>query len=135
MKRKAQAVLDRAHTLIILGVLFSLCVSENVGPRLLPFMEAATQAKVLAVPLVCQAGAAQVPSRGRTRSDRVEMTAPMAQRSSVERHILHLLAVALDHALYSAANDASPATDLNESSSYLPVFVSSAPGRAPPLTA
>ncbi len=70
--------LTAARVLIILGVLVSLCVSDNVGPRLLPLPSIS---ELASAPQAFDPGeaASRAPARGKTEGARVEMvTAPQS---------------------------------------------------------
>ncbi len=73
-----------ARVLLILGVLASLCVSDNVGPRLLPLPLTAELASV-PVPSGRGQAASPTPSHGRTTGTRVEMVTAPQSRAGAER--------------------------------------------------
>ena len=71
-----------ARVFIILGVLVSLCVSDNVGPRLLPLVTELASGPNLTGP---GQAASRAPSRGRTVGARVEMVSAAQSRAGAER--------------------------------------------------
>jgi hypothetical protein len=73
-----------ARVLLILGVLASLCVSDNVGPRLLPLPLTAGLASAPA-PSDWGQAASPTPSHGRTTGARVEMVSATQSRAGAER--------------------------------------------------
>ena len=120
-----------ARILLILGVLLSLCVSDNVGPRLLPLPPAPES---VSAPLPSDRGqaASRAPSHGRTSSARVEMVSAPQSRAGAERQSPHAAAhtpkleLAIPSAQHSLRRELYP-----------PLAESSAPfsrpkGRAPP---
>src|SRR5688572_13539082 len=68
----AMTRLRAARVFIILGVLVSLCISDNVGPRLLPLP---STSELPSAPGVFhpRLAASRAPSQGRTEGARVEM--------------------------------------------------------------
>ena len=83
--------LTAARVLIILGVLVSLCVSDNVGPRLLPLP---SLAELPSAPGVFDPwrAASRAPSHGRTERARVEMVTAPQSRVGAERQSPHAAA-------------------------------------------
>ena len=126
---KTRALSLRA--LVVFCALLSLCVSDNVGPRLLPLPhgpEAAT------TPGRFEQGqsASPAPSHGRTEGRRVEMTSAPQSRAAAERHSTQVAAHAPQFDLASP-----PAGLLSRPELSPPSGESSAPfsrpkGRAPP---
>ncbi len=120
-----------ARVLIILGVLVSLCVSDNVGPRLLPLPPIPELASGPSLTGSGQA-ASRAPSRGRTAGARVEMVSAAQSRAGAERQSPQAAAHSPKFEL------AVPSTHNSlKRESYPPLGESSAPfsrpkGRAPP---
>ncbi|HEX8355346.1 MAG TPA: hypothetical protein VF611_20740 [Pyrinomonadaceae bacterium] len=80
--------LTAARVLIILGVLVSLCVSDNVGPRLLPLPSVS---ELASTPQTFYSGeaASRAPARGKTEGARVEMVTTPQSRAGAERQSPH----------------------------------------------
>lgn len=120
-----------ARVLLILGVLVSLCVSDNVGPRLLPLPESLELASA-PVPSDQGQAASRAPSHGGTIGARVEMVSAPQSRAGSERHSPHAAAHTSRFEL------AIPPAPLSQRRApYPPLAESSAPfsrpkGRAPP---
>ena len=120
-----------ARILLILGVLVSLCVSDNVGPRLLPLPlipELASATK----PSDLGRNASPTPSHGRTVGARVEMVSPTQSRAGAERGAPQIAAPAPKFGLAIPSALCSLRWEI-----YSPSTESSAPfsrpkGRAPP---
>ena len=83
-KDAARTRLTAARVFIILGVLVSLCVSDNVGPRLLPLPSISERAPT---PRAFDQGeaASRAPARARTDGARVEMVTAPQSRAGAER--------------------------------------------------
>ena len=120
-----------ARALLVLGVLVSLCVSDNVGPRLLPLPSSPELASAPGLLDMGQA-ASPTPSHGRTTGARVEMVSASQSRAGAERQSPHAAAhapkfeLSVPSAPYSLRRELHP-----------PFAESSAPfsrpkGRAPP---
>ena len=123
--------LSAARILIILGALVSLCVSDNVGPRLLPLPTVSEPASTLG-PYERGQAASRTPSHGRSHGARVEMVSAPQSRSGAERQSPHAASHALKFELAVPPASPSPRREL-----YQPSAESSAPfsrpkGRAPP---
>ena len=73
-----------ARVLLILGALASLCVSDNVGPRLLPLPLAPELASATVSSDLGQS-ASRTPSHGGTIGARVEMVSAPQSRAGAER--------------------------------------------------
>ncbi len=86
--------LTAARVLIILGVLVLLCVSDNVGPRLLPLPSIS---ELASAPQAFDPGeaASRAPARGKTEGARVEMVTAPQSRAGAERQSPHAAARAL----------------------------------------
>ena len=80
--------LTAARVLIILGVLVSLCVSDNVGPRLLPLPSISELASAPGA-FDPREAASRVPARGKTEGARVEMVTAPQSRAEAERQAPH----------------------------------------------
>lgn len=83
--------LTAARVLIILGVLVSLCVSDNVGPRLLPLPSIPEPASAPGV-FDPERAASRAPARGRTEGARVEMVTAPQSRAGAGRQSPHAAA-------------------------------------------
>ncbi len=123
--------LTAARVLIILSVLVSLCVSDNVGPRLLPLPSISESASV---PRALDPGeaASRAPARGKTRGARVEMVTASQSRAGAERQSPDAAARSLKFELAVPPAPRSPRPE-----PYPPSAESSTPfarpkGRAPP---
>lgn len=122
--------LTAARVFIILGVLVSLCVSDNVGPRLLPLPSVS---ELASAPGAFNPGeaASRAPARGRTEGARVEMVTAPQSRAGAERQSPH----AVGAPKFELAVPPAPRSVRREI--YPPTAESSAPfarpkGRAPP---
>jgi hypothetical protein len=120
-----------ARVLLILGVLASLCISDNVGPRLLPLPLTPELASAL-VPSDRGLAASRTPSHGVTTGARVEMVSAPQSRAGAERQSPHAAAHTPEFEL------AIPSAPHSLRQAIYPTFTeSSAPfsrpkGRAPP---
>ncbi len=122
--------LTAARVFIILGVLVSLCVSDNVGPRLLPLPSVPELASAPGA-FDPREAASRAPARGKTEGARVEMLSAPQSRAGAERQSPHA-AAAPKFELAVPPTTRSPRREL-----YPPSAESSAPfarpkGRAPP---
>ena len=83
-KDAARTRLTAARVFIILGVLVSLCVSDNVGPRLLPLPSISER---VPTPRALDQGeaASRAPARARIDGARVEMVTAPQSRAGAER--------------------------------------------------
>jgi len=124
--------LRATRVLLILCALVSLCVSDNVGPRLLPLPSAPESASLPRHP-DREPAATNAPSQGRTDDDaRVEMAPAPQSRVGAERQSSQAAAHTPKFELA-----APPARPLPGWEIYQPSAKSSAPfsrpkGRAPP---
>jgi hypothetical protein len=119
------------RALLVLGVLVSLCVSDNVGPRLLPLPSSPELASVMGLFELGRA-ASPTPSHGRTTGARVEMVTAPQSRAGAESKSPHAAAHAPKFELAVPSAPYSLRREL-----YPPSAESSAPfsrpkGRAPP---
>ena len=119
------------RVLLIFGVLLSLCVSDNVGPRLLPLPLAPEFASATVSSDPGQS-ASRTPSHGGTIGARVEMVSVPQSRAGAEHQSPHAAAHTPEFRLASPPAPRSLRREL-----YLPFAESSAPfsrpkGRAPP---
>jgi hypothetical protein len=126
---RTRALSPRA--LVIFCALLSLCVSDNVGPRLLPLPPVAELASTSG-PFDRGQAASPTPSQGRTRGARVEMISASQARTGAERQSPQVAAHAPKFELAAPSAPRSAGRDL-----YPPFCESSAPfsrpkGRAPP---
>ena len=120
-----------ARVLLILGVLASLCVSDNVGPRLLPLPQVSELASTVR-PSDRGPVASHTPSQSRTIGVRVEMVSAPQPRAGAERSSSQAAAHAAKFDLAVPPARPLPGWEL-----YQPSAESSAPfsrpkGRAPP---
>ena len=76
--------LPAERVLLIIGALISLCVSDNVGPRLLPLPLVPGLGSTAGLPGRGQA-ASHTPSHGRTTGARVQMVSAPKIRAGAER--------------------------------------------------
>ena len=122
------------RALVIFCALLSLCVSDTVGPRLLPLPGAAS---VLAAGVHAAGGAdvTPAPSRGGSAVVREAMAPPARKHAGAEHNSLHVAARAAEPLV-------TPPADARAfiQTTYTPVPVSPAvttrpPGRAPPPSA
>ena len=123
--------LPATRVLLILGVLASLCVSDNVGPRLLPLPPLPELASASETPGRGHA-ASRTPAHGRMTGARVEMVSAPQSRAGAERQSPQTAAHAPKFELVVPS---APHTLTREL--YPPSSESSAPfsrpkGRAPP---
>lgn len=124
--------LPATKVLLILGVLVSLCVSDNVGPRLLPLPPIAVAAS-MPWPVGHGPAHSPAPSHDGTVGARVEMLSATHRRAGAERQSPQVAAHSPKFELVIPSNLPSLCGE-----SYPPAAESSAPfsrpkGRAPPL--
>ncbi len=122
------------RVLIVLGVLVALCVSDNVGPRLLP-LPPVTELASAKGPFGLGRAASPTPSHGKTEGARVAIISAPQSRAGAERQSPQAAA----HAPKFELAVPSPLHSLGPEL-YPPVSESSAPfsrpkGRAPPRLA
>lgn len=125
--------LRAARVSLILGVLVSLCVSDNVGPRLLP-LPLASAPELASVPRLSDPGraASHTPSRGRTGEARVEMVSAPQNRAGAERPSPHGAAHAPKFELAAPPAPHSPGREPYAPSAESSARFSRPKGRAPP---
>jgi hypothetical protein len=126
--------LPAARVLLILGALVVLCVSDTVGPRLLPLPFTAELAPT-PVPSDRGQAASRTTSHGETTGARVEIVSAPQSRAGAERQWPHAAAHA---SKFEYAAPRAPRSPGREPDS--PLAESSAPfsrpkGRAPPRLA
>lgn len=119
------------RVLITLGALLSLCVSDSVGPRLLP-LPAASERAAERRQAFDAADVSHAPARECPAVVRVAMAAPARKQAGAEQQPLHVAAHAAE-GLISPAPDAGPFAQ----TTYSPIHATTAtatrpPGRAPP---
>ena len=119
------------RVLLILGVLASLCVSDNVGPRLLPLPSVSGLASTV-MPSDRGLAASHTPSHRRTTGACVQMISAPQTRAGAERQPSQAAAHAPKFELPAPPARPSPGWEL-----YRPSAENSAPfsrpkGRAPP---
>ena len=125
--------LTAARVLIILCALLSLCVSDTVGPRLLPLPEAAARSAA-GWHAIEGIDVTPTPSRGDSTFIREAMSSPARKQAGAERHTLHVTAGV-------AKTLVRPPAEIPSSvrTTYAPAPLSSSaatppPGRGPPLS-
>jgi len=125
--------LRAARVLLILGVLVSLCVSDNVGPRLLP-LPLSSAPELASSPRLSDRGraASHTPSQGRTGDARVEMVSAPQGRAGAERQSPHGAAHAPKFELAVPSAPYSPRRGLYPPSAESSARFSRPKGRAPP---
>lgn len=120
------------RALVVLGALLSLCVSDSVGPRLLPLPTASERAAFERQSLD-DAEVSPAPSRENTEVVRVAMAAPARKQAGAEQQRpLHVSS-------HAAARFVTPPAAVRPSvrTTYSPIHAASAAvtrpkGRAPP---
>lgn len=121
------------RALIILGVLFSLCVSNNVGPRLLPLPSlTASASAVKQVSLYTTAS--HLPTPDGTDTFRVAIAAPTNKRAGSEISPLPLAAHAPQSSLLPPGDVGNPERFVYQSHLVTSPSLSRPQGRAPPLS-
>lgn len=121
------------RALIILGVLFSLCVSNNVGPRLLPLPSlAASASAVKQVSLYTTAS--HLPTQDGTDTFRVAIAAPTNKRAGAETTPLPLATHAPQGGFVPPATFGDKEWFVYSSHLVTSPSVSRPRGRAPPLS-
>lgn len=121
------------RALVIFCALLSLCVSDTVGPRLLP-LPATMESAAADRQAVEGADVTPAPSRGGTAAVREVMAPPARKQAGAERHTLHVTTAVAEGLVKPPAEVPS-----SPRATYSPAPQSSAavtrpPGRAPPLT-
>jgi hypothetical protein len=129
----AMTKLRTARVLIILGVLVSLCVSDNVGPRLLP-LPSPTAFEITSSPRLSDWGptASHAPQQGRGNDARVEMASAPQSRVGAERQSSQPAAHAPKFDLAVPAARPSQGPRLHSPSAESSALFSRPKGRAPP---
>lgn len=122
--------LTAARVFIILGVLVSLCVSDNVGPRLLPLPSVS---ELASAPGAFNPGeaASRAPAHRKTAGARVEMVTAPQSRAGAERQSAHA-AGAPKFELAVPLAPRSPRLELNPPSAEISAPFARPKGRAPP---
>lgn len=121
--------LPAARVLLILGALASLCVSDNVGPRLLPLPQVSELALTVR-PSGRGPVASHTPSHSRTSGVRVEMVSAPQSRVGAERQSPHAAAPKFELAVPPAPR--SLRRELYPPSNELSAPFARPKGRAPP---
>lgn len=132
MKRPVHtARLLNRRAVIIVGALLVLCVSDNVGPRLLPLP---SLPELASTPKQTDRGrvVSRSPSQGRTTGARVEMVSAPQGRAASERQSPHAAAHAPKFDLAAPLAPASPSPELYQPSGERSAPFSRPKGRAPP---
>jgi hypothetical protein len=122
------------RALVVLGALLSLCVSDTVGPRLLPLPSQVGQAAERRQS-VGEPGCSSAPTSGHPEVVRVAMTAPARKQAGAEQHTTHVTA----HAAATHVSAPEPGALSSVQTTYSPTHAASANatrprGRAPPLS-
>jgi len=125
----AKTKLTATRVLIILGVLVSLCVSDNVGPRLLPLPSVSELASAPGA-FDPREAASRAPARGRTEGARVEMVTAPQSRAGAERQSPHSAAPKFELAVPPAPR--APRRGLYPPSAESSALFARPKGRAPP---
>ncbi|HEV2761803.1 MAG TPA: hypothetical protein VGV38_02320 [Pyrinomonadaceae bacterium] len=120
-----------SRVLIILGVLVSLCVSDNVGPRLLPLPPIAEAAPVPGPVYDGHAGS-PAPSHDPTGGARVEMLSATQRRAGAERLSPQVAAHSPKFELVIPSHTHSPRDESAPPSAESSAPFSRPKGRAPP---
>jgi len=120
------------RALVVLGALLSLCVSDSVGPRLLPLPAVSERAHVQRQAFEV-ADASSAPAREHPTVVRVAMTAPARkQAGDAQQHTQYVEASAAE-SLVTPTDDARSLTQTTYSPTYAtPAAITRPPGRAPP---
>ena len=119
------------RALVVLGALLSLCVSDSVGPRLLPLPAASERTPVQGQAYEF-ADASSAPTREHPAIVRVAMAAPARKQAHDVQHTQHVTASAAQ-SLIKPTNDARSFTQTTYSPvQATPVAVRRPSGRAPP---
>lgn len=119
------------RVLITLGALLSLCLSDTVGPRLLP-LPAADEYAATARHVFGDAGVSPVHPRGEPETVRVAMAQPARRQAGAEQSHLHVTAhaaaglIKLPVAAPTSFQTACPLVAATSAATTRP------PGRAPP---
>jgi len=119
------------RALVVLGALLSLCVSDSVGPRLLPLPAASERAAVQRQAFEF-ADASSAPTREHPSVVRVAMAAPARKLADDVQHTRHVAESAAE-SLVTPTNDGRSFTQTTYSPVHAtPSAVTRPPGRAPP---
>ena len=129
---KTRALSLRA--LVIFCALLSLCVSDTVGPRLLPLPGAAS-ASAAGRQAVEGADVTPAPSRGDSAVVRVAMAPPARKHAGAEHQPLHAVAHAAEGLVTPPADARALVQTTYSSVPASPAAVTRPPGRAPPPSA
>lgn len=120
-----------ARVLITLGALLSLCLSDTVGPRLLP-LPAADEYAATARPVFEDAGVSPAHPRGEPETVRVAMAQPARKQAGVEQSHLHVAAHASERLVKPPAAACSSVRTAYPSIIATFAMPTRPPGRAPP---
>ena len=123
-------LLDR-RAVIVVGALLVLCVSDNVGPRLLPLPPPPVLASTTK-PADQRQGASRAPAQSRTTGARVEMVSAPQSRAASERQSPHAAAHAPKFDLAAPPAPPAPGLELDRPSGESSAPFSRPKGRAPP---
>lgn len=122
------------RALVIIGVLVFLCVSNNVGPRLLPLPISSESTSVEDVLTEGMDNAlSRLPANSKADSFRVAIIAPTNRRAGAENSPLSVEAHAPDNSFVPPGNADSSEHFLYTSHPVTPAMVSRSSGRGPPL--
>jgi hypothetical protein len=125
------------RSILLVGVLVTLCISEGVGLQLLPIPSAISAPVSLEKATLIEVctNVPSLPPRGKSVSGRIEIMAPKIDRLSQQQSI-QLGRAALPGSIHSDANLPCVVFSLEEPTSvYSGIFASQAAGRAPPSLA
>ena len=132
MKRPVHAAkLFSPRALLIAGVLVSLCVSDNVGPRLLPLPPIAGVSSVSG-PVYDGLARSPAPSHDRAGGARVEMLSATQRRAGAERQSPQVAAHSPKFELVVPSHPHSLRGESYPPSAESPAPFSRPKGRAPP---
>ncbi|HEY9284762.1 MAG TPA: hypothetical protein VIP46_15000 [Pyrinomonadaceae bacterium] len=132
MKRPVHAArLLNRRALVVVGALLVLCVSDNVGPRLLP-LPPLPELVSTPKPADQRRVASRAPSQSRTTGARVEIVSAPQGRAASERQSPQAAAHAPKFALAAPLAPTSPSLEPYQPSGERSAPFSRPKGRAPP---
>ncbi len=117
-----------ARSLVIFCALLSLCVSDTVGPRLLPLPASADRQAVEGTDVTF------APSRGASAVVREAMAPPARRQAGAERHALHVTTGVAGGLVKPPAEIPSSSRDSYSPAPHSSAALTRPPGRAPPLS-
>lgn len=119
------------RALVIFCALLSLCVSDTVGPRLLPLPEAAAR-PAAALRAAEGADVTPAPSHGDTAFVREAMAAPARKQAGSQGHALHVTADLAERLVRPPAEIPSLTRTTRTPAPRSSAATTRPPGRAPP---